>query len=92
MMLRIYPGESPGSCVVHMVGGALNPMETDDDRLLARAGFDGATTVLHDEDFPAAEACQRGMEKGLAAAVLGRSEPLVQHLHRQWDEALTPSA
>lgn len=89
LMLRIYPGETPGSCVVHMVGGALAPMTTDDDRMLAQAGFDGATAVLRDEDFPAAEACQRGMEHELQNVILGRSEPLVQHLHRQWDAALT---
>lgn len=88
LMLRVYPGDTPGTCVVHMVGGALQPMRTDDDRLLAQAGFDGATTVLRDEDFPAAEACQRGMEHGLESMILGRSEPLVQHLHRQWDAAL----
>lgn len=75
-------------CVVHMSGGALQPMVTDADRLLAQAGFDGATAVLRDEDFPAAEACQRGAQNGLEQIILGRSEPLVQHLHRQWDAAL----
>ncbi len=64
-------------------------MVTEDDKLLARAGFDGATAVLRDQDFPAAEACQRGVENGLQNVILGRSEPLVQHLHRQWDAALT---
>ncbi|MFV8048747.1 aromatic ring-hydroxylating oxygenase subunit alpha [Mycobacterium sp. 48b] len=90
LMLRVYPGQSAASCTVHMIGGALHPMVTDDDRLLAQAGFDGATTVLRDEDFPAAEACQRGMEHGLQNAIIGRSEALVAHLHRQWDAALTP--
>ena len=85
LMLRIDPGETPGSCVVHMVGGSLHPMTTNDDRFLADAGFDGATAVLRDEDFPAAEACQRGIEHGLDRIILGRSEPLVQHLHREWD-------
>lgn len=88
LMLRIYPGDNPGTCVVHMVGGALHPMNDDNDRLLAQAGFDGATAVLCDEDFPAAEACQRGAEHGLDNIVVGRSEPLVQHLHRQWDAAI----
>ncbi|WP_157108497.1 aromatic ring-hydroxylating oxygenase subunit alpha [Aldersonia kunmingensis] len=95
LMLRVYPGESPGTCVVHMVGGSLHPMKNDDDRLLAQAGFDGATAVLRDEDFPAAEACQRGAENGLENIILGRAEPLVQHLHREWDSAverLKPSA
>ncbi len=91
LMLRVYPGETPGSCIVHMVGGALHPMETDDDRLLAQAGFDGATAVLRDEDFPAAEACQRGLEHGVEKVILGRSEPLVAYLHRQWDAALMRS-
>lgn len=90
LMLRVYPGDTPGTCVVHMIGGALAPMTTGDDRLLAQAGFDGATAVLRDEDFPAAEACQRGVEQELASVILGRAEPLVQHLHRQWDAALTP--
>ncbi len=88
MMLRIYPGESPGESVVHMVGGLLHPIETEDDQTLAQAGFDGAAAVLCDEDFPAAEACQRGIEHGLEEIILGRAEPLVQHLHRQWDAAL----
>lgn len=89
LMLRVYPGDTAGTCVVHMVGGALAPMRTDDDRVLAQMGFDGATAVLRDEDFPAAEACQRGMEHGLKNVILGRAEPLVQHLHEQWDAALT---
>jgi phenylpropionate dioxygenase-like ring-hydroxylating dioxygenase large terminal subunit len=88
MMLRIYPGELPGESVVHMVGGLLHPIETEDDQTLAQAGFDGAAAVLCDEDFPAAEACQRGIEHGLEKIILGRAEPLVQHLHRQWDAAL----
>ncbi|OJZ75259.1 hypothetical protein BRW65_05470 [Mycobacterium paraffinicum] len=91
LMLRIYPGERVGTCVVHMVGGSLHPMKDDADRLLAQSGYDGATAVLRDEDFPAAEACQRGAEHGLENIILGRSEPLVQHLHRTWDAALTPS-
>ncbi|MEZ0341596.1 aromatic ring-hydroxylating dioxygenase subunit alpha [Mycobacterium sp. pV006] len=88
LMLRIYPGDSPNTCVVHMVGGALGPITEEADRLLAQAGFDGATSVLRDEDFPAAEACQRGAENGLERMLIGRSEPLVAHLHRQWDAAL----
>lgn len=92
LMLRIYPGESPGTCVAHMVGGSLHPMKDDADRLLAQSGYDGATAVLRDEDFPAAEACQRGAEHGLENIILGRSEPLVQHLHRTWDAVITPSA
>lgn len=87
-MLRIYPAATPGTCIVHMVGGALRPMEGDDDRALAQAGFDGATAVLRNEDFPAAEACQRGAENGLDNIIIGRSEPLVQHLHREWDAAI----
>lgn len=88
LMLRIYPGDTPNTCVVHMIGGALHPMTDENDRLLAKAGFDGATAVLRDEDFPAAEACQRGAEHGLENIIVGRAEPLVQHLHRQWDSAL----
>jgi carnitine monooxygenase subunit len=88
LMLRIYPGDTAGTSVVHMVGGALEPIRTDDQRLLAQAGFDGATTVLRDEDFPAAESCQKGLEHGLDQVIVGRSEPLVQHLHRRWDAAI----
>lgn len=89
LMLRIYPGETPGTCTVHMIGGSLHPMKDDADRVLAQAGFDGATAVLRDEDFPIAESCQRGAEHGLQEIIIGRSEPLVAHLHRQWDAALT---
>lgn len=88
LMLRVYPGDAPGTSVVHMIGGALHPMTTDDDRVLAQAGFDAATAVLRDEDFPAAEACQRGAAHGLENIIVGRSEPLLQHLHRVWDEAI----
>ncbi len=64
--------------------------EAPSDRsAVLHCGSDSNRTVLRDQDFPAAEACQRGVENGLQNVILGRSEPLVQHLHRQWDAALT---
>jgi hypothetical protein len=40
------------------------------------------------EDFPAAEQCQRGAEIGLTNFNFGSNEPMLQHWHRTWQNAL----
>jgi carnitine monooxygenase subunit len=86
-MLRIYPGVAPGTCVVYSTGGSLTPIADDDELEACKAGLAGAAAVLRGEDFPAAESNQRGIENGLQQVIFGRSEALVQHLHRVWDES-----
>lgn len=87
-MLRAYPGDSPGTCVVHLSQGRHHPIETDEELRAGRDGLQAALDVLRDEDFPAAEQCQHGAERALRNIVLGRNEPLLQHLHRGWDAAI----
>lgn len=87
-MIRIYPGERPGESVVHLSMGRHVPIETDEVLEQCRQGLEAALAVLRDEDFPAAEQCQHGAEHALASIVVGRNEPLLQHLHQQWDAML----
>jgi len=47
-----------------------------------------ACAVLRDEDFAAAEACQRGLQAGVTRAIFGRNEPLLQHFASAWQLAL----
>jgi phenylpropionate dioxygenase-like ring-hydroxylating dioxygenase large terminal subunit len=84
-MLRIYPGRAPGDARVFLAGGAFEPIADDDHLERVKAGLEGACEVLRDEDFPAAESCQQGIESGLPSVVLGRAEALLQHFHRVWD-------
>ncbi len=51
-------------------------------------GTQFANDLLHGEDFVAAAECQQGFEAGRDSLVVGSNEPLVQHLHRVWDEAV----
>ena len=66
---------------------SLTPIADDDELEACKAGLAGAAAVLRGEDFPAAESNQRGIENGLQQVIFGRSEALVQHLHRVWDES-----
>ena len=51
----------------------------------------GLAKLLGGEDFPVAEQCQRGAEAGLERFVFGTVEPMVQHWHTQWREAVADS-
>jgi carnitine monooxygenase subunit len=87
-MLRIYPGDEPDRSVVYLTGGSFEPIVDEEDRARRIAGVEGACEVLRDEDFPAAEGCQLGVEHARRHVIVGRSEPLLQHLHQAWDTAV----
>lgn len=87
-MLRIYPGDAPNRSVVYLTYGSPTEIETDQDRQWLSDGMEAACTVLRDEDFPAAESCQRGLDAGLDHVVFGRNEPLLHHLAASWQERL----
>lgn len=89
-MLRVYPGEHPGQSIVYLTYGSREPVTTDEARDFYRMAMDAAVRVLADQDFPAAEACQRGLQGGVPRVIFGRNEPLLQHLSREWENALTP--
>lgn len=88
-MLRAYPGRSPGETVVYLSISAPAEPQTDDERAWYKMGLDGAAQVLDGQDFPMAEACQRGLEAGVDHVVFGRNEPLLQHLAAVRNDALT---
>lgn len=86
-LVRTYPGAQPHESVVYMAQGTyLAPDETSDDKL--REKFRLSVQVLLEEDFPAVELCQRGYDAGARSLVAGTGEPLVQHWHRVWENAL----
>lgn len=87
-LLRVYPGATPGSSVVHLTEGSHAPVIDEAEREERLAGFAIACQVLRGEDFPAAEECQRGLERGVPEVLVGRNEPLVQHLHRVWQASV----
>ena len=87
-MFRIYPGANPGECTVDLTEASIRPIQSEDERAARKAGADFAAVVVGKEDFPAAEQCQRSAEMGLKQFVFGDNEPMVQHWHRTWHEAL----
>jgi phenylpropionate dioxygenase-like ring-hydroxylating dioxygenase large terminal subunit len=87
-MFRIYPGRHVGECVVHLAEASLHPITTEEERDGRRFGFDYTKRILDMEDFPAAEQCQLGAESGLAVFTFGQLEPMLQHWHRVWRNAL----
>jgi carnitine monooxygenase subunit len=87
-MLRVYPGGSPGTSVVYLTYGSPTPIVTDQQREWYRMSMDAVCNVLCNQDFPMAEACQRGLEGGVAEVVFGRNEPLLHHLASIWEQAL----
>ena len=79
-MLRAYPGKNPGETVLYLSIGAPKEIITDEQRAWYKMGIDGAAQVLDGQDFPMAEACQRGLEAGVDHVLFGRNEPLLHHL------------
>jgi carnitine monooxygenase subunit len=79
-MLRIYPSNTPGKSIVYMSYGATDPVTTEQEREWYRMSMDAVCNVLCNQDFPMAEACQRGLEAGVDHVVFGRNEPLLHHL------------
>lgn len=88
-MLRAYPGKSPGEAVVYLSIGAPKEITTEEERTWYKMGIDGAAQVLDGQDFPMAEACQRGLEAGVDHVVFGRNEALLHHLAHIRNDALT---
>jgi carnitine monooxygenase subunit len=87
-MFRIYPGRHVGESTVHLTEASIAPVQSDEERAARVAGADFAALIVGKEDFPAAETCQRGAEIGLTRFVFGKNEPMLQHWHRTWREAL----
>ena len=83
-MIRVYPGAIPGEAVVHVSEAALTPITDEAVREARTFALDITCAVLRDEDFPAAEQCQHGVEQALSHVIIGRNEPLVQHWHDRW--------
>ncbi|MEB4207739.1 aromatic ring-hydroxylating oxygenase subunit alpha [Mycobacterium sp. 94-17] len=90
-MLRVYPGRTPSSSVVHLTYGAPTPITTDQEREWYSILMDGVCNVLANQDFPMAEACQRGLEAGVPEVVFGRNEPMLHHLALVRQQALLES-
>jgi len=80
----VYPGAIPGEAVVHVSEAALTPITDEAVREARTFALDITCAVLRDEDFPAAEQCQHGVEQALSHVIIGRNEPLVQHWHDRW--------
>lgn len=82
-LLRIYPGSHPGESVVDIAYSVTSTV-TEQDRANHQMSFRFVKDLLCTEDFPMAEQCQRGLAAGRERVVVGRNEPLLQHLHRVW--------
>jgi nitrite reductase/ring-hydroxylating ferredoxin subunit len=87
MMLRVYPGAAPGECVLYMESGSMTPILTDADRARCEGTVATTSAILDAEDFPQAEACQRGLEAGVPDVIYGRNEAILQHLAQRWRQA-----
>lgn len=87
-MLRVYPGRTPGESIVYLTYGSPAPITTNQEREWYRMSMDAVCNVLCNQDFPMAEACQRGLEAGVAEVVFGRNEPMLHHLASVWQQAL----
>ena len=86
-MIRVYPGAHPGQAQVqfsYMLTGPAN----EEERAFHLEGANFAIELLRGEDFVAAAECQQGFEAGRDSLALGSNEPLLQHIHRVWDEAI----
>ncbi len=84
-LLRIYPGSQPGESVVDIAYSVAASL-TEEDRANHLLSFEFVKGLLCSEDFPMAEQCQRGLAAGRDRVVVGRNEPLLQHLHRGWTD------
>jgi phenylpropionate dioxygenase-like ring-hydroxylating dioxygenase large terminal subunit len=87
-MFRVYPGRNVNECTVDLTEASLKPIANEEDRDARKRGADFAALVVGTEDFPAAEQCQRGAEIGLTNFHFGSNEPMLQHWHRTWQNAL----
>lgn len=90
-MLRIYPGQVPGESYITMTEGSWDPLD-EQSIATARNNHETNKRVLANEDFPGAEACQRGFASGLDTMVVGMGESAVAHWHNVWDKALADAS
>lgn len=86
-ILRLDPGSHPGETHVTMVEARPGPLD-DEAVKQCEAGMEANLRILADEDFPAAESCQRGYEAGNRSVVGGLGEPLIGHWHEAWAAAV----
>ncbi|OBK30666.1 hypothetical protein A5634_15360 [Mycobacterium asiaticum] len=87
-MLRIYPGSNPAESIVYMTYGSPNPITTEQEREWYRLSMDAVCNVLCNQDFPMAQACQRGLDAGVVEVLFGRNEPILHHLAASRRQAL----
>ncbi|MCU1396714.1 MAG: hypothetical protein JWM34_5142 [Ilumatobacteraceae bacterium] len=87
-MLRIYPGSRPGESTVEITEASIHPITSEEERAARKLGSGFTIKILGGEDFPVAEQCQRGAEAGLSRFVFGTVEPMLQHWHNAWREAI----
>jgi Ring hydroxylating alpha subunit (catalytic domain) len=60
----------------------------EEDKANHLLSFEFVKSLLCTEDFPMAEQCQRGLAAGRERVVVGRNEPLLQHLHTVWADGM----
>ena len=89
-MTRVYPGSHPRQAQVQF-SYMLNGPATEEKREGHLQGAQFAIELLRGEDFIAAAECQQGFEAGRDSIMLGSNEPLLQHIHCVWDEAVGPN-
>lgn len=84
-MIRVEPGEKPGTSIVYFTGINQNP-ETREE---STAAYDFGGQIFEKEDLPVAEQCQQGLAAGQPTVIFGRNEPIVQFWHQSWNKALS---
>lgn len=89
-LLRIYPGNHRGESIVD-IAYSVTSVPTEEDRANHLLSFQFVKDLLCTEDFPMAEQCQRGLAAGRDRVVVGRNEPLLQHLHQVWADGAADS-
>jgi phenylpropionate dioxygenase-like ring-hydroxylating dioxygenase large terminal subunit len=86
---RMYPGERPDECTVHLSLYVPEPVDTDKARRHWAANLQLALDAVDREDFRLGEGIQRGFSSGAQEHVTyGRNEPALIHFHRSLQRAL----
>jgi carnitine monooxygenase subunit len=83
-MIRVEPGDRPGSSVVHFSSVA----DPEEALTASRETYESGLAIFENEDLPIAVECQRGIETARRPVVFGQNEPVVQMWHRRWIEEL----
>jgi phenylpropionate dioxygenase-like ring-hydroxylating dioxygenase large terminal subunit len=87
-MIRVEPGEHPGSSVVYFSSVSETAEGSDEVSEAALATYEFGRKIFAGEDLPMAEECQRGIEAARRPVVYGRNEPVVQMWQRRWSQEL----